>query len=34
VVGRLADHLRARTKPSRTEREHLVRFAVRSVELR
>jgi AcrR family transcriptional regulator len=34
VVGRLADHLRARTKPSRTEREHLVRFAVRSAELR
>jgi AcrR family transcriptional regulator len=34
VVGRLADHLRARTKPSRTEREHLVRFAIRSAELR
>jgi AcrR family transcriptional regulator len=28
VVGRLADHLRARTKPSRSERDHLVRFAV------
>jgi hypothetical protein len=34
VVGRLADHLRARTKPPRTEREHLVRFAIQSAELR
>ncbi|MBV9950917.1 MAG: helix-turn-helix transcriptional regulator [Acidimicrobiia bacterium] len=34
VVGRLADHLRARTKPSRAERERLIRFAVESAQLR